>query len=147
MSVKDCSPTDRESGRKPDLGERLPEPRPINHTMDGTRRAVWPVLLSIAAGVIAPGCKQVEVIPAPGHGLGTVVERLHRPGPRWSVPTTNFLCQLGLDDLARRHPGAAFQGLERGPHGVRPDPRGSWPWRSWPTRTRGRWARWRLARR
>ena len=48
--------------------------------MDGTRRVVWPVLLSIAAGVIAPGCKQVEVIPAPGHGLGTVVERTASAG-------------------------------------------------------------------
>ncbi len=80
------------------------------------------MLLSIAAGVIAPGCKQVEVIPAPGHGLGTVVERLHRTGPRWSVPTTSLLCQLGLDDLARRHPGAAFQELEQGPRDGRPGP-------------------------
>jgi pimeloyl-ACP methyl ester carboxylesterase len=90
--------------------------------MDGIGRVVWPALLSIAAGAIALGCKQVEVIPAPGPCPGTVVERLHLPGPCWSVPTTNLLCQLGLDGMARRHPRAVFAELERGIHDGRPDP-------------------------
>jgi pimeloyl-ACP methyl ester carboxylesterase len=80
---------------------------------------VWPAIL---VGLIAPGCQQVEVIPAPGHRLGTVVERVHLPGRCWSVPTTTLLCHLGLDDLAWRDPSAAFAELEQGIHDGRPDP-------------------------
>ena len=90
--------------------------------MDWIGRAVWPAILPVVAGLIAPGCGQVEVIPAPGHHLGTIVERLHRPGPCWSVSTTNLLCQLGLDGMARRHPRAAFAELEQGAHDGRSDP-------------------------
>ncbi|MGP0063440.1 MAG: esterase/lipase family protein [Isosphaeraceae bacterium] len=83
---------------------------------------VWAAILPILAALIAPGCKQVEVIPAPGHRLGTVVARWHRPGSCWSVPTTDWLCQLGLEGLARRDPCAAFAELERGIPDARPDP-------------------------
>ena len=90
--------------------------------MDGMKRVVWPTLLSIMAGMLAPGCKQVEVIPALGNRLGALVERLHPPGSSWSVPTSNLLRHLGLEDMARHHPRDAFAEVEQGIPDGRPDP-------------------------
>ena len=82
--------------------------------MDGTERAVWvrAAILSILAGLIAAGCKQVEVIPKPGHRLDAIVERWHPPC--WSASTTALLSHLGLDDLAHHNPHAAFAEMEQG---------------------------------
>ncbi len=90
--------------------------------MDGIGRVVWPALLTIAWGAIAPGCNQIAVLPVPGHRLRTVADRWHPPRPCWSGSTAHLLSHLGLDDLARRDPCAAFAALEPGLDGTRPDP-------------------------
>jgi hypothetical protein len=90
--------------------------------MDGIKRVAWPTLLTIALGAVAPGCNQIAVIPAPGHRLQTVAERWHPPCRCWSPTTANLLSHLGLDDLARRDPCAAFAALEPGIVGAGLDP-------------------------
>ena len=90
--------------------------------MDGIGRVVWPALLTIVWGAIAPGCNQIAVIPLPGHRLRTVAERWHPLCPCWTGSTAHLLSHLGLDDLARRDPCAAFAALESGLDGARPDP-------------------------
>ena len=70
--------------------------------MDGIGRVswVWPAILPILAGLMAPGCKQVAVIPAPGRRVATVVERWHPAGP----------CRSASDDGAAVSPGTGRPG-------------------------------------
>ncbi len=96
-------------------------PRRSDQTMDGIGRVVWPALLTIVLGAIAPGCNQIAVLPVPGHRLRTVAERWHPPCPSWSGSTAHLLSHLGLDDLARRDPCAAFAALEPDINGARSD--------------------------
>jgi hypothetical protein len=84
-------------------------------------RAVWPTLLAFVLGASALGCQQVAVIPMPGHRLRAVAERWHPPGRCWSGSTANLLLDLGLDELARHDPTAAFAALEPEIVGARPD--------------------------
>ena len=74
------------------------------------------------AGLVVAGCSHVEVFPAPGHQLKTVVASMHPTGPCWSDSTANLLCRLGLDDLARDDSRAAFARVEQGVHDGPSDP-------------------------
>ncbi len=79
--------------------------------MDWIRRMVWPGLLSLAAGTIAPCDGQVIVFPAPDQYQKPVVDRLR--GPDWSGLTSTFVTQLGPVDFARHHPRDVFNLLEQ----------------------------------
>jgi len=79
--------------------------------MDGSKRRVWLAILAIVAGTIAPGCERPFLVPALGHRLRLVEE--HLPCPSWSGSTSALLENLGLDELARRHPHDAFSLLEQ----------------------------------
>jgi len=88
--------------------------------MDWITRVVWPVLLSLAAAAVAPGCNQIFVVSTPGCHLWPVVERLS--GPRWTLSTSALLSEQGLEGLARHHPRDAFYFLEQGAGTERSDP-------------------------
>jgi hypothetical protein len=79
--------------------------------MDGIKRVVWLVIVSLATGTAAPGCHRSVVFALPGH-------HLPRPAqfpcePNWSTSTTNLLERLDLRRLACRHPAEAFFFLEQ----------------------------------
>ena len=78
----------------------------VTRIMDWIRRVVWPVLFAIAAKAAALGADQLTGLPAPGHRLQLAFHHLREPG--WSNTTSQFLTEVGLKDLAQRHPRDAF---------------------------------------
>ena len=82
---------------------------------------VWPGLLLLVAGTIAPCYSQVIGLPAPGQYPQPVADRLR--GPAWSASTWTGVTQLGLVDLAHHHPRDVFTILEQEGGNSLPDPR------------------------
>ena len=69
---------------------------------------VWPGLLYLTVGIIAPCFSQVIVSPARGQFLQPVADRL-----QGCDATSIFVTQLGLVDLAHTHPRDVFTVLEQ----------------------------------
>jgi len=74
--------------------------------MDWIKRVVWPALLALAVTAAALGADQVTGHPAAEHPLQLTFDHLRRPA--WSNTASHFLTDVGLKDLAQRHPRDAF---------------------------------------
>jgi hypothetical protein len=89
--------------------------------MDRIRQIVWPGLLSLVAGAIAPCYSQTIGLPAPGQYPQPVVD--HVRGLAWSGSTSTCVTPLGLVDFAHYPPHDVFTLLEQEGGNSSPDPR------------------------
>ena len=77
--------------------------------MDWIRKAIWPWLLCLTAGIVVPNQAQAAVTAKSDVRQGNVCLWT----PPWQPSTSRLLSQLGLIDLARHHPDNAFSLLEQ----------------------------------